>query len=286
MEELIYLFKEFVHQWQVPGGPSIPQFVLLFELGKELLQPEVDAVKSQFDSITAQKSSYKLLLVNITAYFDPSNAKNKPTHCVPEQFGLGYRFMCQLYAGDLFLLPELLPFRYIMRLDTDSRIHSPILVDPLADFRQKELVYGWIGDLGEGGNCLVNFQAQLIKFVESKEGKALKFAHSAFGNIFFGQSYRNFKYRVYYNNFEITDAKVFRGADYQNYFKFFKDQDVFIKYRWGDHAVRAAFVTLYVPAEKIKNYCDILDYSHNFVWSKLRCPNRALGPIERIDGLK
>lgn len=55
----------------------------------------------------------------------------------------GYRHMCHFFANDIFLRPELEKYQYVLRLDVDSSILSPLKFNVFDEMRTRGYRYGY-----------------------------------------------------------------------------------------------------------------------------------------------
>jgi hypothetical protein len=67
---------------------------------------------------------------------------------------------------------------------------------------------------------------------------------------------------VYYNNFEMIKISEFTCDMYLNYFDYLDSKNGFLKYRWGDHAIRFLYTQLFINQSNIHYFKD-LPYFHS-----------------------
>ena len=79
----------------------------------------------------------------------PPAVRTVPSHIVrsrwvqPFRFSVGYRHMIRLFAIELWDVVAARGYEYVMRLDDESRILSPIPYNLFESMRQRNLVYGF-----------------------------------------------------------------------------------------------------------------------------------------------
>lgn len=162
-------------------------------------------------------------------------------HPTLQQFPLGYRHMCRFYSGLIFNHPAMKPYKYYMRLDSDSFILSKIDKDPfqyMADNGYEYAAYS----LGLPEEAKEIWWARLGLWETTQEfikNNTVKFP------------LENWDGEVYNTNLEIVDMDFFRGSDYQNYFNHLDFTGNIFYRRWGDAPIRWLGVRMFMAENKI-----------------------------------
>lgn len=164
----------------------------------------------------------------------------------------GYRHMCHFFANDIFLRPELEKYQYVLRLDVDSSILSPLKFNVFDEMRTRGYRYGYRAILKDK-RCFSKDLWPTAKAYFLKSESAVR----PFSQIP--------EPCVYYTNFEIYEMAWFRGEAWQSFFKAVDQAKGIWKYRWGDHAIRFIGVKALLPEEKI--WCaKQIHYFHQSEW--------------------
>lgn len=159
-------------------------------------------------------------------------------------FPMGYRHMCRFFSGELFKHPALAPYRYILRLDTDSTILGP-LEDIFERMANEKADYGYRMISRDYPSCYVGFY------------DAFKAASGVSGNNWDGE--------LYGSNFEVIDLDCFRANHYLSVYDLMDKTGGFLLHRWGDHIMRFIYLTAF--GKKAIHFD--FDYGHaGKVWLK------------------
>jgi sulfur relay (sulfurtransferase) DsrC/TusE family protein len=215
---------------------DFPQIELSF------LKHQLEKINIVFEPIEFMMPEYKPEVVsNIPEYF--------PHPDFPESvgFSIGYRHMCNFFAGDIFNNSVILKYKYILRLDTDSFIIEPIQYDIFDKLKENNALYGYIN--------IQDDHPGVIKYLWEYSEKYFKSINK--NKIFNKQLIKNHKNKVYYTNFEVCDVEWFSSRDYQNYFKFINDSGGIYQYRWGDHSIRYIALNSLLEPDQMYFYHDI-----------------------------
>lgn len=189
----------------------------------------------------------KDILEQIPEFFPHPTHGNGPLGWGHPGFSLGYRHMCNFFAGDIFLNQSLQKYNYYLRLDTDSFLLRKIDRDLFIEMKVCGAVYGYIEEAIQYDNpkvidgmwqCLREHYPEIETIPQGK---------------------------MYYNNFEICDLDFFRSKPYQDFYNLIKASGgIYIK-RWGDAPIRYVGVNLLKGNKKclqIKN----ITYQHGAIY--------------------
>jgi hypothetical protein len=189
---------------------------------------------------------------NLTINFSIPNYPETIKEQIPEKFkghwdpnaffSLGYRHMCNFYAGDIFNYDFFSNVNYFMRMDCDSYFIDTVTYDPFSLLKQSNTIYGTTG-----------IEEDMDYVIEGL---------SDFCRDFFKEKYNtNTKYNgMYKTHFEVLDFQWFKSSLYKDFYNSIKNTgNIFIK-RWGDAPIRYQGVQNLLHESQIK----ILDlpYKH------------------------
>jgi len=142
-------------------------------------------------------------------------------------FGLGYRSMCRFFSGELFERPELQPYEYALRLDTDSAILD-MTFDPFEVMSENGADYGYRLVCNDHPQCY-EYYYEHFRYVLRSFGHPYALRKEEEGN-------------VYYTNFEVFRLDAFRTPLHRSVYSEMERTGGFYLHRWGDHIHRYAFV--------------------------------------------
>lgn len=167
--------------------------------------------------------------------------------------GLGYRHMCHFWANDVFLRAELSEYDYLMRLDDDSYILSPIGYNVFAEMKDRGARYAY---------RVIDFDVYDVCIGLAEVSRAFFRAHPEVEK-------RGLKgyppYYIYYTNFEISDLSWFRASPWQQFFQAIDSAGGIWRYRWGDAPIRYIGVNCMLEEDEVLCVLD-LHYEHQSVW--------------------
>lgn len=154
-------------------------------------------------------------------------------------FPIGYRHMCRFYAGQIFNHPALLPYKFYMRLDSDSFILSKPKKDPFVHMEENGYQYAFMEkeELDAPWACEGLWDCTK-EFIDTNLDRISNPPTAWNGEL-------------YNTNFEIADMSFFREKNYQDYFNHVDStRNIYYK-RWGDHCIRWLGMRLFMKPENI-----------------------------------
>ena len=166
-------------------------------------------------------------------------------------FSEGYRRMMHWFAVDIwdffsFYNQEYgCSYRYILRLDEDSFIHSPINYDIFDFMRGGDYVYGY-------RMCAYEMQ------VTQRMSKLWMKRHAGF----VPQRSLDLEMCGFYNNFFVADLSFFQRPDVAEFFRFIDRQGHIYRRRLGDLMIHSMAVYWFSPQTKIHRFLDFT-YEHS-----------------------
>ena len=211
-------------------------------------------LEQQFDST----SSGVVRLVNLTnsPYWQrPVNLRGED----PERwnayplFSEGYRRMIHFFAIDIWQFfsdygqQSGCKYRYILRLDEDSYIHSPIQYDVFDLMRANDYVYGF---------RMCSYEMHIIRniwqlFRRSNPSLVPR---------------RDIDYHMcgFYNNFFVADTEFFLSNEVQNFLRFVDRRGAIYRRRLGDLLIHSTAVYAFANQSNIHRFLDFT-YEHGTV---------------------
>lgn len=161
------------------------------------------------------------------------------------QFTVGYRHMCRWYAGKLFEFLNKTGYEYVMRMDDDSFLHSPIQYN-VADFMESnDYEYAYRLDAFEPC-CHPHYRQKYIdQFLEDMED-APTFYNECCRNE--NNEYNNYGY---YNNFFVSKVSFWMQPKVRRLFNFVDWTGGIYLFRENDLVLQSLSVQLFMPLEKV-----------------------------------
>lgn len=214
-----------------------------------LLFHETNFPKSQ---ITMKYDGGDLIFHNINLY-DIEQSKLIGMSEKYYGFSMGYRMMCRFFSGIVFKILKQYNYDYVMRLDSDSSFYEIVDRDIFEEFNRSNCYYGYVTVQNDRMEVRINLWEETVNYIkknnlETKVSIEDTMAHQY--NL------------VYYNNFEMVKLSEFIKEEYLNYFDYLDSTNGFVKYRWGDAAVRFLYIHLFLDSNKVFYFKD-LAYFHS-----------------------
>lgn len=214
-----------------------------------------------------------------------------PRHEVPEiwtdgrkgslsKYGMGHRHMIRFYGIQIFDILTDLGYDWMMRLDDDSFIHTPIEYDFFQFMKDNNYRYGYRVDMLESVQSASGYEELVEAFIKGeqistgflrkqhiskwREFKIMLEAVVMFGlektKLFpskhFVTPLKSFPYWCYYNNFFISDLRFWKQNNVQSFIGLIDRLGGAYKYRWNDLIMQSTAVQLFMPKEQVFKFED------------------------------
>eukprot|EP01059_Diplonema_ambulator_P025330 TRINITY_DN42378_c0_g1_i1.p1 TRINITY_DN42378_c0_g1~~TRINITY_DN42378_c0_g1_i1.p1 ORF type:complete len:684 (+),score=37.06 TRINITY_DN42378_c0_g1_i1:33-2084(+) len=177
-----------------------------------------------------------------------------------------YRKMIWFWHHQMFYIPGLAKYKYVMRLDTDSVIRSVPIVDPFKHLAYRKGVYGYVSFCydpmtvthGMWKLFMANGTQALIPDQARKNHPHYALWHMT-QKCAFDKNQCRMPHPMYYNNFEIVDMDFFRSEVVEE-FQRLAFTGIF-RYRWGDAPLRAATLVFFADPSAVI-HLNTFNYEH------------------------
>lgn len=211
---------------------------------------------------------YKSQLLQIYSKITFHQAKFKPPKNIPQDalgfeqttdgfMGMGYRNMCRFFMTEFFeTLITKYNAKYYMRLDTDSIIFEPVQFDPFEVIAHNKYVYGYVGDIMDGGDDK-GLTEYCLNYCKEKNIQ-LKWKDKFIKE-------NNYKTRSVYNNFEILNLELITNPVVLEFIREIDRTGNIYKHRWGDAPLRTFMLSMTTEREKIYRFRNI-SYIHGAIF--------------------
>jgi len=186
---------------------------------------------------------------------------------------LGYQLMIRFWFRDLFMMPVMQRYRYYMRFDTDSFLHSVIDFDPFVEMKEKNLTYGYRTITRDEAYVTVG----MYDFVETYLKTHTTFAKKNKLEVPAADK-RNKGTPMMYNNFEMVDIKRFKQKDMVEFVEAVDKTNMIMTHRWGDAPLRYFEIMMCLDwSIEVWNFCNFTyeHAHHNYVAKK--CKENHIG---------
>lgn len=148
---------------------------------------------------------------------------------------IGYHHMCRFHAKSVYEQPILGRLQYVWRLDDHSFITRQISYDIFREMRDRRIQYGFKNVVRDGQRCVIGLWPAVNNYMRQRS---------------IIPKFKWPRYRIFYNNFEISDLDVWRSPQYRDYIDFIDRLGGIYYHRWGDAPIKTIAVTLFL----FKNY--------------------------------
>ena len=224
------------------------------------VEPQLDTIADRrriADMVPANsKSSPPSVYVQVVRFRIPDYVN---ASLVPRMAGfglrkrtIGYRHMCRFHAGGVYEQPIVRSpgLEYGWRLDDDSVIRRPIDYDLFRVMRDGRYQYGY-RQINRGWSPVDYALWDAVdRYLDVTPSLTPTF-------------YRQWPKNAarYFNNFEVSDLRVWLSPQYRDYFNFVDRLGGIYYQKWGDAAIKTIAVTLFIPRDRTHRFTSI-DYSH------------------------
>eukprot|EP01062_Namystynia_karyoxenos_P055840 TRINITY_DN4684_c9_g1_i1.p2 TRINITY_DN4684_c9_g1~~TRINITY_DN4684_c9_g1_i1.p2 ORF type:complete len:538 (+),score=146.12 TRINITY_DN4684_c9_g1_i1:110-1615(+) len=173
-----------------------------------------------------------------------------------------YRRMIWFWTYGVLTLEALRPFRWLLRLDTDSAFATEVTLDPFAHLAAQGAVYGYVSACYDSPD----FVAGLWHHVQW-EMQVLRVGQPRHADYVFPTSCRlsvkrekcRFPHPMFWTNFEVLDLNFWRSEPVMQFLES-THRGVFYE-RWGDAPIRAAAVALFASPKQVV-HLNYFAYTH------------------------
>ena len=189
---------------------------------------------------------------------DGLQLKNVPkkTLCSPKVSTIGYRLMCRFHSTvvhyELRKLPHLSNIEYIMRLDDDSILTSPIGYDLFKLMKVNKKLYGSASLTVDDPICVAGLWEHARIFMNQSR------LHVNLSDVFFSEWKDG---DVFYNNFEVSHVSVWQHPVWREFMSYIDDTQGIFKYRWGDAPIHGLGMSMILRKDQVHIFSDI-GYTH------------------------
>jgi hypothetical protein len=202
----------------------------------------------------------KCVAVDLAALVPAAVLEAAPT--VSYGKSIGYRLMCNFFAGHVARHSSLAGFRFYMRMDTDSFFLEHDVDDPIRAMLENNWRYGYIGTMCDLPTVIAGFidvaTTALPGAIANLPPAFSDNSCADFGAPRFGGP-GDWNLRIIYNNFEIVELDWLRSPDYLQWYDAVLSG--IMRKRWGDAPVRTLAVFALLPLNAIHVF-DKISYEH------------------------
>ena len=188
------------------------------------------------------------------------------------KFSVGYRHMIRFFTVGLWDTVQKLGYDYVMRLDEDSYIWSPIPFNIFEMMRTQTLDYVYRLATWERGHVsarnMDGFHAMVRRYAQEREiglgwlSGPCTFPSSAANNrtSYFSMKWCGNMYAIY-NNFFATRIGFWRQPEVRDFLEYADRSGTFYTERYGDALWHSAALSMFLPTAKLK-MLDSFAYEH------------------------
>jgi alpha 1,2-mannosyltransferase len=183
----------------------------------------------------------------------------------PQKFSVGYRHMIRFFTVGIWEVAEELGYTYIMRLDDDAYIYSPITYNLFASMAERGFEYGFRLTSWESGEPAQRgefhsfvreyalkhrIQPQWGLAQSCPDGKMDRFTLDRCGSVY-----------TIYNNFFISKVSFWRRPDVRAFLQHIDASKTIYYNRWGDANWHSVALQLFLPRKRLHMFDDFT-YEH------------------------
>ena len=208
----------------------------------------------------------------------------------PNKFSVGYRHMVRFFTVGIWEVASGLGYQFVMRLDDDAFVLSPIRYNIFAFMARRKLEYGFRLTSWEHGEPAQ--RGEFHQFVREYAINKGVSPHWGLADSCPDKSLERFTPercgQVYtiYNNFFVANVSFWRRPDVQAFVKHVDASKTIYYKRWGDALWHSVALQLFLPRERVHMFDDFA-YEHTsrkiyfyrgkpvvcFQWGGIALPN-------------
>lgn len=178
------------------------------------------------------------------------------TTCAPDSSTLGYRHMCRFHATGVHQYLEELgygQYEYVMRMDDDGLLSSPVGYDLFRYMKVNEKQYGFVNMVADDPACVIDLWEKSELFYNTTS------LRSNTERPLFPQWPKGV---VFYNNFEISALSLWKDPSWRAYMAYIDKTAGIYTHRWGDAPLHTIGVSMLLSRKQIHAFTDIA-YRHS-----------------------
>ena len=187
----------------------------------------------------------------------PTQPPTPPTHLPACSFSIGYRHMIRWFSLHLWTFASEAGYEWVMRLDEESFIHSPIQYNLTQFMRDRDLTYAYRISFTEWPTSATGFPETLRAYLDMyPQGDAPHLlAHCTPASLdgLTGAGWSRFSF---YNNFFLTAVPFWQRPDVRRLLEFVDRSGGIYTHRWGDALIHTAAVQIFLPEGGVHKFED------------------------------
>jgi len=192
----------------------------------------------------------------------PSFIRGKKSKKTRISYSLGYRFMIRWYSIRIWNVMNQMGYTWVLRLDDDSGILSPIKFNVFHFMETNGYQYAYRVVAVESPDDL------FYDFIQSNVIKEnISNVSQLFDTCELKESLADYNYfncgmsPGYYTNFFVTNVSRWLEPDVQSFLQAYDETGMIFLLRWGDLEIQSAIVRILFPEDKIFRFTSF-SYSH------------------------
>lgn len=178
-----------------------------------------------------------------------------PSDWVDPKFSMGYRHMISFFAIHVWEVAAAAGYEWVMRLDEDSFILSPIEYNLVEFMRSNNKQYGYRMDTHEAHAYAVGFPQLLRAFLAMSSREPTTLLRHCTPPDLDGLA-QDWDHYSFYNNFFISNASFWRQPNVAELLQFIARSGGIYTHRWGDAPIHTAAVQIFMLEEQVHKFED------------------------------
>lgn len=224
----------------------------------ELTQSQMERIRA------ATVAPITFATVDFESYVDAQVLANAPP-LLFNRWGVGYRHMCNFFAGPVAHHRALAGYRYYWRQDADSQLVEPLTTDPFFEMASHSWRYGYALSQCDWHGVTEGLPSTVSRVVGAdalKERLPSEFSDDSCLRGMADPAHPDYVYnnRIIYNNFEIVDLEFMRSPAYGAIYAAVADAGGIFNDRWGDAPIRTLAVFALLPPDAVHRFSDVSYY--------------------------
>jgi hypothetical protein len=182
-------------------------------------------------------------------------AREDPTTWVDPKFSVGYRHMITFFATHVWEFAAAAGYEWVMRLDEDSYIWSPIQYNLVEYMQSSSKQYGFRMETHEAHAYAVGFPQLLRAYLAMHSREPTPLLKHCTPQTLDGLS-KDWDHLAFYNNFFISNVSFWRQPHVADFLDFIVRSGGIYTHRWGDAPIQTAALQIFMPEEQVHKFDD------------------------------
>ena len=233
-----------------------------------ILMGDYKWASSDLNSIRNTWPSLDIMFLDITQSFRVSPPLLQLEDEASPLSDIAYKRMITFFFHGFTNVPELMIYKYLMRVDDDSCLDNRINYDIFREMQKRRSVYAYQALITDSPDVT----AGLYEFIDEYAEKFnVTFANQNMHDLRKSNNNRAF---MFSNNLEVIDTVRYRQPSVMHFINYVVSSNMIFHRRWGDAPLRYALAELFYGPNEVLHFCEFT-YFHSSWGPHYGCDYRS-----------